>query len=493
MRTRWSGGQRRIFSGRMPAVAVVTVIVLALGSHATCWCHAESRSLHSPELRAISSIADAGGSPVKVRGAVTLDGPNSIIIQDESGAAEVRPTKSSDAVSIGDEVEVVGTSLRAEPPALEGSITRLWSGSAPLPVVISPDSAADGRDELALVSISGHLVEARHQANGSLELTMQGEHQYFTAYLSHADVTNEQWPENAMLRHALAPRSTLALTGVLGAMPQLGSAEGSFNLVLRSSNDIIRVSGPPWWTPVHLTGIFLALACLVLTAVALHIQSLRLRFRAVTEERLRIARDLHDTTAQGYAGIALHLQAATQTLAGDADVTKRHLDTALTMVRHSRSESHRSIQMLRALSVGNSLTTMLKQAARQAGEGASVKIEVVVQGQEPDLPYDVAIHIYRIGQEAIGNAVQHASASAIWLLLDFRNPEIALSVRDDGCGFDAAKIEANGEHFGLVGMQERVEGLRGDFRLHSSVEGSVVSVTIPLANFAKPRLRKDSL
>ena len=491
MRTRRTGGERRIFSGRMPAAAAVTVIVLALGSPATRSCRAESGRL--PALRAIDSIADAGGSPVKVRGAVTLPGPDSIIIQDESGAVEVRPAKSSDAVSIGDEVEVIGTSARGERPTIEGSVTRLWSGSAPLPVVITPDSAADGRDELALVSISGRLVEAKHQANGSLELTMQGEHQFFTAYLSHADVTNERWPQNALLRHALDPRSTLALTGVLGAMQQSRSAEGSFNLVLRSSDDIIRVSGPPWWTPIHTTEMFLALAALVLAAAALHIQSLRLRFRAVTEERLRIARDLHDTTAQGYAGIALHLQAATHTLSGDPELTKRHLDTALTMVRHSRSESHRSIQMLRALSGGNSLATMLRQAARQAAEGTSVKIEVVVQGQEPDLPYDVAIHIYRIGQEAIGNAVQHASASAIRLLLDFRSPEIALSVRDDGCGFDTSKIEANGEHFGLVGMQERVEGLRGDFQIHSSVQGSIVSVTIPLATLARPRLRKSSL
>ncbi len=477
----------------MPAIATVTVIVLVLGSYAIRSCRAEGVTPRPPALRAIDSIADAAGGPMKVRGAVTLAGPRSIVIQDESGALEVRPAVGSDAVSMGDEVEVFGTAEPGQHPLMKGAVTRLWSGSAPLPVMITPDAAADGRNELTLVSISGHLVEAKHQANGSLELTMQGEHQFFTAYLRQADVTNEQWPENGLLRHALDPRSTLALTGILDAVQPSTSAQGTFTLVLRSSGDIVRMAGPPWWTPLHITGLCFAFAALVLLAAALHVRGLRLRFRAVTEERLRIARDLHDTTAQGYAGIALHLQAATHTLPCDADAARQHLDTALTMVRHSRGESHRSIQMLRSLAVGNSLATMLKQAARQAGEGASVRIEVVVQGQEPDLPYDVAIHLYRIGQEAIANAVQHASASAISLLLNFRGPEIALSVSDDGCGFDTTKIAANSEHFGLTGMQERVEGLRGHFHVHSSAQGSVVSIAIPLATFARPRLGKVSL
>ena len=348
--------------------------------------------------------------------------------------------------------------------------------------MLTPDFAADGQDELSLVNLSGQLVSSRLTVDGSLEFTLQGEHQFFTAYLNDATRASERWPSQSALRHALRKGATLQVTGVLDAVPPAHGVQGSFTVALRSPDDIVEIAGPPWWTPAHLTGLFVALAALTLAAIALHIRNLRLRFRAVTEERLRIARDIHDTMAQGFAGIALQLQAAEHTLPIAAQETKRHLDLALGMVRHSRRESHRSIQMLRSLAAENSLATMLQHAARQAEEGTTVRVEVSVRGQEPALPYDTAIQLYRIGQEAIANAVQHAAASTVHLTLDFNKDEISLSVSDDGCGFDPAGVEANGEHFGLAGIGERIEGMRGRFAVESSNCGSKLSVAIPRPN-----------
>ncbi len=432
-----------------------------------------------PELRAIGTLAEAGGRAVAVRGAVTLSAPGFLVLQDESGAVEVRPGPGSDTASIGDEVEVTGSVSSAGRPQFAGTLKRLWSGSPPLAGVITPDAAADGRNELSLVNLSGLLVGSRSTADGGLELTMQGEHQFFTASLQDPGRASERWPSRHALARALRAKSTLQLTGVLDAVPPKGGAQGGFTLSLRSPDDIAVPAGPPWWTPAHISGVFLALAALAAAAVALHIRNLRLRFRAVTDERLRIARDIHDTVAQGFAGIALQLQAAAQTLPEATTESRRHLDLALGMVRHSRSESHRSIQMLRSLAGENSLATMLTQSARQAAEGAPIRIEVAVEGHEPKLPYDTAMQLYRIAQEAIANAVQHASARTVRLQLHFREHEIALSVVDDGSGFDPEAVQANGEHFGLAGIRERVEGLRGRFHIASSRMGSRLSVAIP--------------
>ncbi len=473
------GGPRSAWAQR--GTGLIVLMLLACAAPIAAQQKAFGPSLRSPSLRSIDSLAQAAGQTVKVRGSVTLLTPSSIVIEDESGALDVRPSPGSDAVSIGDEVEVTGRTMAGAPHAtLGGAVARLWSGSPPLPVVISPDRAAEGRNPLELVNLSGRLASTQRTARGALELTLEGEHQFFTASLAAGTPASERWPDPGALAHALRSGATLQLTGVLDAAQPSGSAQGSFTLALRSADDLVLLDGPPWWTLGHVTAVFAAMILLVFAAVAVHVRSLRLRFRAVTDERLRIARDIHDTMAQGFAGIALQLQAAQQVLpAAAAAEARQHLDMALLMVRHSRGESHRSIQMLRSLAASDSLTKMLEQSAQQLGEGASARIEVQVQGSEPPLPYDIAMQLYRIGQEGVANAVQHAQARSIRLLLEFRRQEIALAVSDDGHGFDPARIEANGEHFGLAGMQERVDGLRGRLRVQSSAAGSTLLVEIP--------------
>lgn len=454
------------------------LIVPAVGMAAAPLHAAPVQQAKRPELRAIGSLGGAGGRPVKVRGAVTLVAPGFLVLQDQSGAVEVRPEAGSDSAAIGDEVEGTGTLPASPSPMLAGKVERLWSGSTPLAGMIGADAAADGQNKLLLVTIRGQLAAAEF-TGGGLELILQGEHQFFTASLPEAARASQRWPTEDALRKALRPKATLELTGVLDAAPPARGAEGSFTLALRSPEDIAVLLAPPWWTPAHISGLFLAFLTFGATAAALHIRNLRLRFRAVTEERLRIARDIHDTSAQGFAGLALQLQAAAQTLPEAAGESRRHLDLALGMVRHSRRESHRSIQMLRSLAAENSLGTMLEQSARQAADGAAVRIEINVEGQEPKLPYNTAMELYRIAQEGIANAVQHAAAGTVRLQLEFRKHEIAMSVADDGGGFDPAGVQANGEHFGLAGIQERVEGLRGRFHIASSALGSKLSVAIP--------------
>lgn len=433
-------------------------------------------------LQSISSVLSSPDQSEKqnvlVRGSVVMASDSTLVIQDQTGAVRIKPLQNTD-VSIGDEVQVLGNLSDNESKTIHGTVRRLWSGSTPLPIAISPDQAAEGLYDLYLVETSGKLTTVHRLNSGDTQLTLEGEHQFFNVILDQESFHGTLWPSRDALEHALQPGSFVQVTGILQAQQTLDDkSRGSFIILLRSSDDVRILAGPPWWTPKHLVWLFAALMLLVLTAVLVHLRNLRLRFRAVMEERSRIARDLHDTMAQGFAGIALQLQATEQLLTRDPVSAKEHLEMALQMVRYSRSESHLSIQTLRALSRSSSLRTLLEQSAKQMTISTDLHIEVFVRGTEPPLPYETATQLYRIGQEAMVNAVRHASAKNIRLHLSFTSKTISLEVSDDGIGFDTAQTMDH-THFGLTGIRERADGLRGTLSIESSATGTCLKVEVP--------------
>lgn len=416
-----------------------------------------------------------------MRGAITYTAPDMIIIQDESGALRIKPMASAQDTSIGDEVQVSG---RVQSTTLSGTVKRLWSGSPPLPIAISPDEAAEGQYDLYLVEIGGVLTES-HETTSALRLTLQGEHQFFTVVLNKPFPSSIQWPSVKALRRALQPGSSLEFKGILERHNSLDEhANGSFTILLRSSSDIQEIAEPPWWTPWHVLWLFACAAVLASIATGQHLRSIRARFRAVMEERSRIARDIHDTMAQGFAGIALQLQAAQRMLSQDLDSANRHLALALQMVRHSRSESHLTIQTLRALSHSDSLQTLLAHTAAQMTLATTLRINVSTHGSEPHLPYETATQIYRIGQQALANAVAHAEATQIELRLHYSKHSIILEVQDNGKGFDSRKIleeQAGNEdpHFGITGMNERAAAIKARLNIQSSLTGTLLRLEVP--------------
>ncbi|MBW4026694.1 sensor histidine kinase [Acidipila rosea] len=449
------------------------------------------------QLRSIASIVapagDTSNQNVVVRGSVTLSAPGILIIQDQTSALRVEPIEAAQA-AIGDEVEVSGRMDYENEPILHGKVKRLWSGSTPLPIAISPDRAAEGQFDLDLVQVTGTLNEVRQLDRNHIELRVEGEHQFYLVLMPSAITSGMRWPTLDSLRKALQPGTVLEFTGILEPRRTLDSkSDGSFAIMLRSAEDIRVLSGPPWWTPVHLLWIFAGIAVIAFAGVVLHIRNLRLRFRAVMEERSRIARDIHDTMAQGFAGIALQLQAAEQVLTRDAASAAQHLALGLQMVRHSRSESHLAIQTLRALSRSESLQNLLRQSATQMTTGTDLRISLSVQGSESRLPYEITAQLYRIGQEAVANAVRHAQASHIRLRIEYRKTAILLEVEDDGIGFNAEGVLDEMQHFGLVGMRERVEALRGKLAIQSSRSGTCLTVEVPRPAHRKiERVHEDS-
>jgi signal transduction histidine kinase/ligand-binding sensor domain-containing protein len=216
----------------------------------------------------------------------------------------------------------------------------------------------------------------------------------------------------------------------------------------------------------------------------LRLRQIRQRFSLVLEERGRLAREIHDTLAQGFVGISSQLDAVALTLNGHLDLARIHLDIARKMVRHSLTEARRSVMDLRASALeGQDLSAALSQAAHQWTAGSPVQVRVNVEGESRPLPEETEQHLLRIAQEAVTNAVKHARASHVSIHLEMASRELSLRVADDGRGFeqDEAFSEVGG-HFGLLGMRERAERLGGELRLHSELgHGTEVAVTVPLS------------
>jgi signal transduction histidine kinase len=226
------------------------------------------------------------------------------------------------------------------------------------------------------------------------------------------------------------------------------------------------------------------LAAIVWLGYQLRVRQVHSRYALLVEERARLAREVHDTLAQGFVGISSQLDVVEMSLPKDADPARGYLDLARRMARHSLTEARRSVMDLRAAALDDQdLGTALESGARLWTEGSGIGVEVEVTGESSKLPEQTAHHVLRIAQEAVTNAIKHARASKITVKLHIEPRSLSLQVQDNGCGFDRDDIFAstNG-HFGLMGMQERAERLGGKLRLKSEAgKGSLVEVEVPVS------------
>lgn len=205
--------------------------------------------------------------------------------------------------------------------------------------------------------------------------------------------------------------------------------------------------------------------------------------RLVVEERNRLAREIHDTIAQGLAGVVVHLETAEDCLGEGADPeAQRHLRRARQIARESLQEARRSVWNLRPSAVeGSGLPRALEQLAagmRQDGFACTVGIEA-----SPDLASGAEDALYRVCQEALANVRKHSGASHVQISLTSLDGEAVLTVTDDGDGF--APGESAGPRpeggFGLWAMRERLEPCGGRLEVASEPgQGTMVRACVPL-------------
>ena len=209
------------------------------------------------------------------------------------------------------------------------------------------------------------------------------------------------------------------------------------------------------------------------------------RFQAVLKERNRIAREIHDTLAQGFAGVSVQLELVSRLLASGEAHAREHLDQARVLVRHSLAEARRAIWDLRSQSAENpDFASRLSQMATRvtdtsAAHRAEVKLEV--RGTYRPLAPNVEEELLKIAQEAVTNAVRHADAGHIDIQLAFDSKKIHMIIADDGRGFIESGHGGPEGHFGLRGMRERAAGIDADFNVQTAAgKGTRISVETPI-------------
>ena len=200
---------------------------------------------------------------------------------------------------------------------------------------------------------------------------------------------------------------------------------------------------------------------------------------AIVAERTRFARDMHDTLAQGFTGIMMQLNAAEQRLLEDPGQARIHIDKARQLAHDSLDEARRSVSALRsaALSTGT-LLDAIAQIGQQLTSGSSVRFQTTLEGQPYALTEPCEASLLRIAQEAITNAVRHASASSIDVRLAYRTGAVVLEVGDSGRGMNGGESAG----LGLDGMRQRAREIGGEIQILSDPgRGTRVLVTVPNA------------
>lgn len=204
-------------------------------------------------------------------------------------------------------------------------------------------------------------------------------------------------------------------------------------------------------------------------------------------EREQLAREIHDTLAQGLTGIGLQIEAAMPHLCGDPELAEERLRRALELTRTTLEEARRTVLELRAAPLaGRSLAEALEELTRRftAEEGIPARLRVG-PGMAGSLPLRVESDLYRVAQEALANAARHAAASSVTVTLTRHEDVLRLSVRDDGIGFGSTPIKCVQGH-GILGMRERVRLLGGRLKVVGRPgRGTTVAAVVPLPEAAE--------
>ena len=210
------------------------------------------------------------------------------------------------------------------------------------------------------------------------------------------------------------------------------------------------------------------------------------RQMAVTEERNRMARDIHDTLAQGFTGVIMQLEAAQAAMArGDHAAAVERMTSASDLARTGLGEARRSVQALRPSSLDNgTLCAALEELLRRMTAGLGLQADFILDGPPRPIPATWEEGLLRIAQESLTNTIKHAQAQTFRATMQFGRTEVKLQLVDDGRGFDLS-VENDG--FGLIGMRERANQMLAVFIQRSEPgKGTEIVVTLPCPNGVKP-------
>ena len=271
-----------------------------------------------------------------------------------------------------------------------------------------------------------------------------------------------------------------------------------FSVVISDPGDIRLLSRPSWWTPARL---FAIIGTLLVCLFAILVWNTALRRLAArkgrelfreqlghvkaelrTEERTHLAVELHDTLAQNLTGVSLEIDTAAKLADDRPEDMKTHLSIAARSLKSCRDELRNCLWDLRSRALE---TGTMDEAIRQtlAPHVAGVAVAIRFNVPRERISDNTAHAILRIIRELTLNGIRHGGATKVWIAGSIENGRMHFSVRDNGCGFDPGSAPGFGDgHYGLLGIQERIDEFEGEFMLKSSPgkgTRATVSINVP--------------
>ena len=226
----------------------------------------------------------------------------------------------------------------------------------------------------------------------------------------------------------------------------------------------------------------------------LHAQLLiQAREAGVHDERQRMAHEIHDTLAQGLAGIITQLQAADRTREDPAR-WQHHMDQVNALARDSLAAARRSVAAIRPTELdGSHLPEAITGLATRWSRTAGVPVQVETTGDPRPMLAEIEITVFRVAQEALTNIAKHARASKVGVTLSYLDDLVMLDVRDDGVGFSVAAVAEpgtapDGTGFGLSAIRQRLDRVDGSLTIETAPgDGTAINASIPT-----PTVESDS-
>ncbi len=496
---RWDG-ERFVPTSLGPRDAGVQIVALHESDDGALWIGTQLRGVRRLKAGKVSVLGAAQGLPSDRVFAILEDDRARLWLSGSRGIYWIARSE-ADAVAEGRRSHLVphlfsssdGVTASAygggHPAAWKAPDGRLWFATNAGVVVFDPTKIVAEVPPRALVEqvrLDGRTVAHTGgtirlgPALGDLEVT-------YTAFLLAA-------PEKLRFRHRLEPFDAAWVdAGPLRSAryPKLLPGDYRFSVVASADGESWSDPSPAGMfavdlaAPFYRTAVFYALvACVVGAALfGLHRRRLRqidLRHGLVLAERSRLAREIHDTLAQSLAGAVVQLDCVTQALASAPLRATEHLSRARAVVQEGLEEARRSVWALRPRALdGTDLPTALRHLAGRIVVAGGPQIHVTASGSSRPLPARVEEGLWRIGGEALRNAVRHAGARNVWVALTYAPESVALSIRDDGSGLPAPSVEATSAGgAGIIGMRERADTMGAGLTIDSGPQGTDVRVKV---------------
>jgi signal transduction histidine kinase len=425
-------------------------------------------------LRNSSHIFDQ----VRVRGVVTHISNDSLYIEGDGGGLMIQAANVG-TFSRDDVVEAEGYAVVAPfRPILRASKVYKLTSAPPRPphqVDFSTHPIASLQNEL--IRVDTVLLAVDNGERGTVLHCRSGE-VFFKALAA-----------PGLTAPAMEPFTELRLTGICQLKPEQRELSDEFvssvELLLRDQRDLLVLHQPPWLNKGRLLWMSGALLLIIIIAfgwiVLLRWQvaqqtreiSAGIERKAIESERQRVARDLHDTVEQHLTGLAIQVGNIRSRI-NNPESALSALDLAGKMLMHCRHETKLSIQDLRSialerLGLAGAIAELLQPSAQEAG----INLKTEVTGTPFKLSGAAGNHLLRIIQAAVSNTIKHARATTMHIRVDYRQDSLELTLSDDGAGFDA-RSPINHGHFGLMGMRERVNKLRGTLSIDCPPAGGTI-------------------